>query len=1138
MQLNLLEEDTLGFYLDVFQFVNWGVFDKKIYTMHCNKKSSLLTGANGSGKTTLVDAFLSLLVPPQQRFYNQSSGAENKKDRSEPSYVLGAYGNTRSDEYMSSVQQSLRSKESCQSILLGSFSRHDNSSPITLMQMRYFSSSGILQRVYCITRKSIALEEVQNAVGNFDRQGHWQKVMKEKFDTVFYGDSFPRYASVFSEIFGLKSNKALYLFSQTVGLKVLGNLNEFVRMHMFEAQDNESKFKELVLNYENLSESYKEIEKVQEQIALLTEVIKAGDAWQECNAKQIKTKNLKDTIPLWYEFTKSSLIKDTIADLNYKLNDVENKLKTKNEELNNLSGEIISLRVAIKESSAAKRIADIEHNLEIETMKLHERKIKLANYEKSASLLKITVPQTEKTFNKNIVAFDSLLRDLQEEKTELEIAISELYSELRKKKEEEKEIIAELESLGERSTNIPLSNDKIRSRICKAVRCSEKDILFVGELLQVKNESRDWEVAIEKLVHEFALTMLVPEDLHDAVTKYFRENNLNEHIIYFRTNEKPSLKNLPSEENSLLSKISIKKDSSFADWLYDYLSEHFNYLCTDKFKTFMLADKAVSTYALIKDNERFEKDDRLLSSDRRNFVLGWDNLQKRQALSAELKKTQSEIGRLENEKRITESDRSGVENKIRAVSELKNITAWDFIDIKTCVIHIDELNSEKDELLKANELQKLQARLTKLQNDEKSKQQEKESWISELAQLNQKIEDLQITQNTLILRLANYKNEFSEDEINEKILILEKHFNIEKSFKTLNLLESTKEKFLNTLDNELKSIETELQKLASTLRLKMRNLKSPTGKTLEIYPSWQVDVCDFEAEVEYLDDFRSFYDRLRKDDLPKYRKRFKEFFNSKITQDITAFSASLEDGEQMIVSGIDELNKSLQVIPYSKNPPTYIKLENKRTNDVQVKEFQAILRLALPDAASVFNPDDETEFESFKKIKNFINYVQENETRKKKVLDVRNWFIFGAMEYYKNDNSQKQYYEDSSSLSGGEKAKLAYTILASAIAFQFGLTTDMPDNSFRFVIIDEAFSKIDPENSQYAMELFKQMGLQLMVVTPMDKIHIVEDYVSAVHITESFENNTSHLLEMSIERYQEEKINNDKSRTNKITSSK
>jgi uncharacterized protein YPO0396 len=128
------------------------------------------------------------------------------------------------------------------------------------------------------------------------------------------------------------------------------------------------------------------------------------------------------------------------------------------------------------------------------------------------------------------------------------------------------------------------------------------------------------------------------------------------------------------------------------------------------------------------------------------------------------------------------------------------------------------------------------------------------------------------------------------------------------------------------------------------------------------------------------------------------------------------------------------------------------------------------------------------------------------------------------MERHRADGTQRQFYQDSRSLSGGEKAKLAYTILASAIAFQFGIrAVDSRPRSFRFVVVDEAFSKVDPENAAYAMELFRTLELQLMVLTPLDKINVVEDYVRAVHYVENRDHKRSAVYNMTLEVYRKNK---------------
>jgi uncharacterized protein YPO0396 len=79
---------------------------------------------------------------------------------------------------------------------------------------------------------------------------------------------------------------------------------------------------------------------------------------------------------------------------------------------------------------------------------------------------------------------------------------------------------------------------------------------------------------------------------------------------------------------------------------------------------------------------------------------------------------------------------------------------------------------------------------------------------------------------------------------------------------------------------------------------------------------------------------------------------------------------------------------------------------------------------------------------------------------------------------------------------------LAFTILASAITAQYGLCGGKDDvNRFRLVVVDEAFGKTDEENSQRALDLFKELGLQLVVINPFDaKSCIVENYVHSYHL--------------------------------------
>lgn len=76
-------EALSGFRLMRLEVLNWGTFDKKVWTLALDGKNGLLTGDIGSGKSTLVDAITTLLVPAQRIAYNKAAGADAREPTSE-----------------------------------------------------------------------------------------------------------------------------------------------------------------------------------------------------------------------------------------------------------------------------------------------------------------------------------------------------------------------------------------------------------------------------------------------------------------------------------------------------------------------------------------------------------------------------------------------------------------------------------------------------------------------------------------------------------------------------------------------------------------------------------------------------------------------------------------------------------------------------------------------------------------------------------------------------------------------------------------------------------------------------------------------------------------------------------------------
>jgi uncharacterized protein YPO0396 len=141
----------------------------------------------------------------------------------------------------------------------------------------------------------------------------------------------------------------------------------------------------------------------------------------------------------------------------------------------------------------------------------------------------------------------------------------------------------------------------------------------------------------------------------------------------------------------------------------------------------------------------------------------------------------------------------------------------------------------------------------------------------------------------------------------------------------------------------------------------------------------------------------------------------------------------------------------------------------------------------------------------------------------KMVADSRNWLDFGIRECRRSDGSEMDYFDSSQGKSGGQKAKLAFTILAASLCAQYGLAEDSGNvDGFRLVVIDEIFARTDEGNSRRALDLFRSMGFQLILAAPWEaKVRIAESYVSNYHLAVNPEHNASTIRRASREAYEE-----------------
>lgn len=740
-QTNLFNTDpqVAGFKLDYMEVWNWGTFNDKVYRMNPHGNNSLLTGANASGKSTLIDALLALLVPLQnKRFYNQSSGAEKKGNRTDITYFFGNYGQQQEGE-AGATSLKLRDK-SARSVLLATFNNSDGR-VVTLFQVRYYSGEE-LRTVYGMAHKHLTIS--QNFAA-FDSNGVWRKRMEKELNTgsskriVEFFNGPKAYEEKILLVFGMRSDKALTLFNQIVGVKVLNDLDSFIRDNMLEAREAEEKYKELRENFQNLMDAKTSIEKTKEQIRQLEPIDRLAEdvLLIEKSIKELQSE--KYIVSYWFAVRTVKLCQEHLERCKSELRQLDDTIKAKNAEKRRLDEAKSSLEIAINSDSVGQQIKDIEKEIQNLTERFEERKKKEETY--NTLIHKLELPQgvdsstfqsNKATAQKQKVALQELLdnelaerkRHLQNEKEDIEANI--------------KSHVETIKYLHEHNNNISGRVAEIRDEIIQHIGATADEIPFIGELIRLKDDEREWESAIERILHNFALWLIVPEKYYRKVNEYVNNHNLRGRIVYQRYNYSAALRefaNRLAQDNSLLNKIEFKPNARYIDWIEDRLYSEFNYTCVDTLEDFNhINEKAVTKEGLIKaKGGKHEKDDRPEINRREHYVLGWDNREKIAAIKKEYDNLCRQVTAKNKEIKELDNKRKETEERKEAFSSLLNFDKFDDIDWQSYSIRINEKKEEKKKLESTNDrvktlqeqLEKVKQRITDIetQNQNLSRQQ-------------------------------------------------------------------------------------------------------------------------------------------------------------------------------------------------------------------------------------------------------------------------------------------------------------------------------------------------------------------------------------------------------------------------------
>lgn len=1106
-------EARAGYRLHRFEVYNWGTFDGRVWTLRLGGENGLLTGDIGSGKSTLVDALTTLLVPAQRITYNKAAGAD-AKERTLRSYVLGHYKSERGEAGFSARAVALRDHNGY-SVILGHFYNEGYDRHVTLAQVFWIrDTQGQPDRFYVVADRPLSIAE--DFAGFGSDLNDLRKRLRATSD-VEVRDNFPPYGAEFRRRFGIDNEQALELFNQTVSMKSVGNLTDFVRGHMLEAFGVEPRIEALIAHFDDLDRAHQAVLKAKAQVMALEPLVADADRHAALAAELGDLRSCREALRPWFAELKSVLLTERITRLDGDIERYELRISRLTEECRASAAQRDEIRQAIHDNGGD-RIERLKEEIRQLEERQAERRRRADAYLALAQQLDLADTPDETRFLANRGEAERALATLDGGEAEIQNRMTEADVALRSQQEERGRLEEELASLRRRRSNIPAAMLALRERLCAELSLSADTLPFAGELLQVREEERDWEGAIERLLHGFGLSLLVPDAHYPAVAAWVDRTHLRGRLVYYRVVETRDQPRSTPGPNSLVRKVSVRPDSAFYTWLERELARRFDYACCADLGQFRREPRAITRTGQIKtEGARHEKDDRHPLDDRTRYVLGWTNEAKVAALArqaADLDRRIREGNRLLDAIRTEQKQLRQREGHIKQFLVYHDFSELDWRPL-TVEIHRREeerrsLESASDLLhTLAEQLAAAQARFDAADAELQSARTGNAVAVDKRKTAKEMLDDAR----TLLAAMPEEpKTRFfpkleamRPDALGEHRLTVESCDNRQSDMR-------------EWLQARIDADEKRLVRLHGGIIDAMRRYKN----------EWPVETSEVDVSVEATGEYREMLERLRADDLPRFEKRFKELLNQNTIREVANFQAQLNRERQEIRERIETINGSLAQIDY--NPNRYIALLAEPAQDADVRDFRESLR-ACTEGALTGSDDEQYSEAKFLQVKAIIErfrgregHTEIDQRWTRKVTDVRNWFVFSASERWKEDDSEYEHYTDSGGKSGGQKEKLAYTVLAASLAYQFGLEWgEQRSRSFRFVVIDEAFGRGSDESTRYGLDLFKKLSLQLLIVTPLQKIHVIEPYVANVGFVHNEDGRHSLLRNLSIEEYHAER---------------
>ncbi len=1068
------------FHLSRLQVINWGVFDG-YHSIAFGPGGALIAGASGSGKSSLLDAISLGFLPFNRRNFNASgdntAAGSSAGRRTVDKYVRGAWGQ-RSDAGSSQVMY-LRGDGTTWSAIAVTYTSNTGRT-ITGLVLKWLTgeSRSDSSSRYVLGDGDLDIEEVCNrwAAGRFDAgvfKDNWR--FSSKVESQYL-------AQLYSSIGIRASDAAQQLLGKAKSLKSVGGLEQFVRDFMLDEPDSLARLPEALKQIDPLVEARELLAVAQRKRKILGDI----EAIQVRYASESSDLGIIDLVdlPMVRAYTDHVRLRDSpaqVESLDTSITQLDNEYADLTRQLNLAKAEGDSLNAQI--SGASANVGPLQAQVTAAEAASEEVSRRRAAFEELLTAQDIEIPDSADEFWE-------LREDLTKQATEMlgklewgrEASTDAEYAQksARILRDNAAKELKRVEQVG---SALPEFAVTMRDHICSAIGVEPTELPYVAELFDLHTDQQRWRVAVEKVLRGVGLRLLVPDRHHAKVLKFVNETNMRGRLALHHVRNSAS--GVQPEPNTLAGKLFlVNPDHVCAAEALDVIAAAGDHICVDTPDVFARFRRAVTDTGLYKDSDRLAiKDDRrpLKPSE---FIYQGDISAKLEALHSELAEVEDTFQRARKAADDIAAQRQQWRDRATACKAIyEQFPQWSQIDIETADGHADRLRDQYELLLADHpDIEALSARA-------------EECWtgiqtlMTRRGAIQTRRDDLD-GRRTRLLELAD---RLTPAAVSEPATELLRRYAAEVPV-TLELLNPEPHR-----DALFAAIRRERDQLTESRRRSYDELSRIIATFDTSFPdAIPNDSDDLDERVH---DYVAVCRHIDERELPDAYDRMMRLITEQAPDAILTLHRVAEQETRRISEQIDRVNGGLSAVEFNRG--TRLTLRAIPRSLTAVSELTEIVKAISRRVAEVSMGDKKAILEQYADILRLRNRLAstapEDRNWTRDALDVRNRFTFDCAEWDVRSDELIRTHSNAGDNSGGEQEKLMAFCLAGALSFNLA-NPESGDNTpvFAQLMLDEAFSKSDPQFASQALEAFRKFGFQLVIVATVQNATTIQPYIDGV----------------------------------------